>query len=99
MLNIIINAPVPFILNNLYITSLRSVPSNLGKPKSISIFPITKNGNKDGNILFSHILNENLTDSKTSALSINTSTLINIIIKRSKTFDNIFFIITHFLIY
>ena len=58
ILKIIIKDEFPLILNNLYIIFLVISPKKRGIFKSISILPIIRKGNNDGNTLFFQILKE-----------------------------------------
>lgn len=73
-----INAVIPLILNSLFIMFLNMHPMNSGRPHLINKLDKTKNGNREGKILFLKMFKEKLTDFKILSDSVNISKPIKI---------------------
>ena len=67
------NEHSPFILNKCVIIPLKILLINSGNPYLIRRFDKTKNGNKDGKILFLKMFKEKITDFKILSESFNIS--------------------------
>ena len=86
------NDASPLTLKSLYIIGLNNSAANSINPKLINISDNTKKGNKDGKILFVHILKEKITVFKIVCDSVSISIPIKIKIIIDIILINIFFI-------